>query len=445
MGGTLQRGGCTGLRLAVLLGLAISTASALDYSTLMKSVEPDRKARYEVFTNFQIKGICGTARLDLAARFGANTIRTYTPPSREQLDEYQRLGFKVIVGIWMPHQGENAGKWNYDYREKGDEQVKALEETIRQIGDHPAILLWCFGNEVHLDQPYLQTVNRMSELLHQKHPKQLSSLTMINAPKDKIALIKQHAPDLDVIGYNSYGHGAVGGASKNLEAAWGRAYYVSEFGPQGPWWGRKTAWGQIYEQTYDAKLADLRQSFAKIDAAPKCLGSTMFLWGYWSEQLPTYFSAFLCPDGTAKQVEEQKLYVTPMAEEFCHYWSGQYPQQRAPILTNLSVAGLKTGSDATVKAGNRFEVTAAASPGTAKAPLQYCWWLLNKRGEAVVGPVNTDEPSASLQAPKESGSEYSLMAYVIGPDQRASGFTIPIKVEKTGDATAPPEPSDHGL
>jgi hypothetical protein len=233
---------------AALCGLGLTTGSslALDYARLTASVEPERAARYAPFRDFQIRGVCGTVRLDLAAKYGANTIRTYTPPSRAQLDEYQQLGLKVIVGIWMPHHGENVGndggKWNYDYAKSGDNQLESLRKTLDTIGDHPAILMWCFGNEVHLEPPYLETVNRLSLLLHERYPTQLSSLTIINAPSKAIEAIKRYAPDVDVIGYNSYGHGAVGGAAQRLEQEWGRAYYVSEFGPQGPWWGRKTGW-----------------------------------------------------------------------------------------------------------------------------------------------------------------------------------------------------------
>lgn len=217
----------------------------------------------------------------------------------------------------------------------------------------------------------------MSVALHKRFPKQLTNLTMVNAPKDKIALIKQYAPDLDVIGYNSYGHEAIGEASRNLEQAWGRAYYVSEFDPQGPWWGRKTACGQIYEQSYDQKLDDLRKSFEQINAAPHCLGSTMFLWGCWTQQDPTYFNAFLSPQGNVRDVDENKLYTTPMTGEFCHYWSGKYPKERAPILTKLEIVGLQGTRDSIVQAGENFKVTAAATnPVPSDSKLHYRWWIL---------------------------------------------------------------------
>lgn len=411
-----------------------STASGLDYSALMRSADSARAARYDAFRGFQIKGICGSTRLDLAAAYGANTIRTYVPPTREELDDYQRLGLKVVVGIWMPHPGKNQGKdgstWNCDYGENGDGQVKAFAETVSRIADHPAILMWCLGNEVPLNQAYLETVNRMSLALHQRFPKQLTSLTMINAPLDKIALVKKYAPDLDVIGYNSYGQGAVGSAIKNLEAEWGRAYYVSEFGPQGPWWGRKTAWGEIYEQSYDAKLDDLRNSFQKIDAAPHCLGSTMFLWGYWTQQKPTYFSAFLNPQGNVKNVDEKELCATPMTEEFCHYWSGKYPQPRGPLLTGIKIDGQTNESDVVVLSGQPFKVTATVTNLDGRdARLQFRWWILDKAGETVSGPVNADQPTAEITAPKAPGTNYVVMGYVIGDGKRASGFTVPIKVK----------------
>lgn len=408
-------------------------ALALDHAELIKDMEPARVARYEVFRGFQIKGICGTARLDLAAQWGANTIRTYVPPTRAQLDEYQKLGLKVIVGIWMPHHGENkgnSGKWNYDYTKQGDAQLKSLAEVIDRIGDHPAILLWCFGNEVHLEAPYLETVERMSRLLHEKQPRALSSLTMINAPKEKVALIKQLAPDLDVIGYNSYGQGAVNGASRTLEEVWGRAYYVSEFGPAGPWGGRKTPWGVVYEQSYDVKLEDLRKSFARIDAAPRCLGSTMFLWGYWTQQLPTYFSAFLTADLGARKVPDHELYVTPIAEEFARYWSGRYPAERAPVLTKIAFPTAGDAPHVVLPAGKKFPVTAAVTePSGVTRPLRYRWWILDHTGKPIAGPFESEQATAELTAPAAPGKDFFVLGYVIAAGRWASGYSVPFQVE----------------
>lgn len=435
-----------GLLLCVT-GLLVSNSLALDYSALQASASPEQAARYEAFRNFQIKGICGTVRLDLATNYGANTIRTYVPPTREQLDKYQQMGLKVIAGFWMPHQGQNKSgneSWDFDYQRNGSKVVDNFAEILNQIGDHPALLMWCLGNEIPLEPAYLETVNRMSQLLHTRYPGQLTSITIVNAPKEKINLIKKLAPDLDVIGYNSYGHGALGTASKNLEEEWGRAYYVSEFGPQGPWWGRKTAWGAIYEQSYDQKLQDLSASFQAIDAAPRCLGSTMFLWGFWSQQKPTFFSAFLSPQGMHKATSESDLYITPLAEEFSRYWSGKYPAERGPVMTKIQIANVADKADAVVQAGKRFTVTASVvSPDASTNRLQYRWWILMKDGASVRGPVNSQQASVELEAPVLPGEDYCVMGFVIAPNNRASGFTVPIKVEAAKSAATESKPAQN--
>ncbi len=423
------------LAAACVGGLLAGPVFALDVAQLIQAVEPARAARYESFRHFQIKGVCGDTRLDLAAKWGANTLRTYTPPTRTQLDEYQRLGLKVIVGIWLPHQGANDGrdgKWDYDYDTQGDKQLADFADVLDRIGSHPAILMWCLGNEVHLEPPYLRTVNRMSRLLHEKYPRHLTSLTMVNAPREKVALIKEFAPDLDVIGYNSYGQGAVTGASRTLEETWGRAYYVSEFGPQGPWSGRKTAWGVNYEQNYADKIEDVRKSLEHIDAAPRCLGSTMFLWGLWQKgkELPTYFSAFLSPEVGGQPVAEANLYVTPIADEFLRYWSGRYPAERAPILRSINIAGTEDSRDAVLPAGKTFQVTVSAmDPIASGRPLRYRWSMVDQNGKLVQETRETERPTAEFTAPAKPGQAYAMLVYVVAEKQFASGFSAPFKVE----------------
>ena len=102
----------------------------------------------------------------------------------------------------------------------------------------------------------------------------------------------------------------------------------------------------------------------------------------------------------------------------------------------VSVSGHENLPDALVRAGELFKVTATATdPDTPTLQLCYRWWILNQNGQAVVGPINTDQPSIKLKAPNLPGTNYSVMAYVLTRDQRASGFTVPIRV-KDGQSTA---------
>jgi hypothetical protein len=191
--------------------------------------------------------------------------------------------------------------------------------------------------------------------------------------------------------------------------------------------------GVFYEQSYDAKLNDLRQSFRKIDAAPRCLGSTMFLWGYWSKQKPTYFSAFLSPGGTTK-VAERELLITAMVDEFAKYWSGAYPPERAPVLEAISIEGHAADTDLTVTPGQRLRITARASdPDTPSDELTYRWWILDAKGRALGPPVDTQRPQVELAAPPASDAGHFLMAFVIAPDRRASGYTVPFMVRPAAE------------
>ena len=158
----------------------------------------------------------------------------------------------------------------------------------------------------------------------------------------------------------------------------------------------------------------------------------MFLWGFWekTKEFPTYFSAFLSPAIGGRKVPDEKLYVTPIADEFIRYWSGRYPEERAPILTRIALAGGEQARDAIVPAGRKFPVTVTVDdPSGASRPLRYRWWILNDAGKPQFGPVDTDAPTFELPAPDKPGQAYFVKVYVVAEERYASGFSVPFKVE----------------
>jgi len=412
-----------------------STASALDYEKLIKG--RDRVQQYQVFRNFKIKGICGTGRVDLARRFGANTMRGYTvslkeDKTRRTLDKAKSLGMRVILGIWMPRQGKNKDNWNFDYNKSGDRYYQKAVKAFDSLGGHPAALMWSLGNEVPLDPAYLKVVNRICRYMHKKNPRALTTLTIINAPVDKIKAIRKHAPDLDVIGVNSYSPGAIRQAINNMEKHWGRAYYFAEYGAPGPWHMKKTSWGRPYETTVDTKVKDLRQILKSIDNAPRCVGSTVFYWGMWFGQGPTYFSLMLGQDPAKGLPNKAEPLVTPMAGELSRYWSGKYPPKRAPVLTKLQING-KAFKDVVLKTGESFTVTADARDPDSKRLEYRCWiFQLPDKGrmpKKIAGPFKSDTGKIKIKSPDKSGSRYFLLCYVVDHEGGASGCTLPFKVE----------------
>jgi O-antigen biosynthesis protein len=79
----------------------------------------------------------------MMAALGINTVRTYTPPRRDLLDEAARHGLRVMVGL----------PWSQHVAFLDDRRLARgiRREIVRQVGalaDHPAALIFALGNEI---------------------------------------------------------------------------------------------------------------------------------------------------------------------------------------------------------------------------------------------------------------------------------------------------------
>jgi O-antigen biosynthesis protein len=79
----------------------------------------------------------------LMAELGFNTVRVYTPPRRALLDEAERHGLRVIVGLpWSQHVAF------LDDRKLRRAIRREIVASVRELGDHPAVLMFALGNEI---------------------------------------------------------------------------------------------------------------------------------------------------------------------------------------------------------------------------------------------------------------------------------------------------------
>jgi GT2 family glycosyltransferase len=77
------------------------------------------------------------------ADLGANTVRTYTPPPPEVLNEAARRGLRVIAGVpWPQHVAF------LDTAAIAREIRNTVREHVRRLASHPATLLFTVGNEI---------------------------------------------------------------------------------------------------------------------------------------------------------------------------------------------------------------------------------------------------------------------------------------------------------
>jgi len=413
------------------------------------------RTRFERFDKFHIKGVCNDNDLERLAKIGVNTVRGYTIPSIKEmtakLDRAHRLGIKMVVSEWMPHHGKNKSRdgssWDYDYDVRGEDMIAALIKKVEGIGDHTAILMWGLGNEVHLDEPYLRVVNRMSQEIHKRFPHHLTSLTIVNVKEAGIAAIKEFAPDIDVLGVQSYSKGAVSGSIKKAETLWGKPFYMSEFNTNGPWNFKKTEWGVEFDEPVTKKVSDLIGCYAAIDSSPLCLGSTIFLWDHATTYRPTYFSLLLdsVPDRRSKKGGSlEHLMITPQAEVLIENFTGRpLVGNRAPVLSKLEFDGgrpsllAKPGEVMTV----RFE---AHDPNADR--IEFVTWILAAQARpttSVDGPfAQASSSHAVIKAPLNPG-EYLLMVYAKDNKGGASASTLPFKVPAPDETTGPLNGADE--
>ncbi len=80
---------------------------------------------------------------ELMARYGINSVRTYTVPPRWLLDIAQKHGLRVMVGLpWEEH------ITFLDNRKLAQDIERRVREGVRACSGHPALLAFTIGNEI---------------------------------------------------------------------------------------------------------------------------------------------------------------------------------------------------------------------------------------------------------------------------------------------------------
>ncbi len=147
---------------------------------------------------FFIKGGGGREHLDELAARGGNAVRTWSVEEdplkmRAFLDEAQRLGLKVAVGIAV---GNERHGFNYDDEAAVAAQLQRIRGEVEAWKDHPAVLMWVAGNELNLhyeNQKVWNAVGQIADMIHQVDPNHPVMTTLAGFDKPLIEQIKQRA------------------------------------------------------------------------------------------------------------------------------------------------------------------------------------------------------------------------------------------------------------
>jgi len=147
----------------------------------------------------------GEEQIQLMQDIGINTVRTYYPPTVDLLDAFARHDIRVIVGF----------PWRDIRINRGPDIISGTYQAyIEAYKNHPAILMWEFGNEYNYS-PYtfagdmsnwynaLESVAHRAKQIDGRHPV-ASTHGYYGDRSEDFSLAVASAPSVDIWGLNVY-------------------------------------------------------------------------------------------------------------------------------------------------------------------------------------------------------------------------------------------------
>lgn len=303
--------------------------------------------RYTFYRNgqpFVVKGASGYTQLAALKEAGGNTIRTWDTANLGLiLDEAQRNNLAVVAGLPIPPSDEVTTF--YKDRAKVAAAYSALKQVVERYRGHPALLVWCLGNEPIFSfkpryRSFNRTFNELLNMIHATDPDHPVTTTMVNFSVWQAMFIKWRIPGLDFISFNTFGE--LHWLKQKLDKyawLWKGPFLITEWGTYGPWEVYRTAWGAPIEYTSTKKAEQYQQLYARMPFDnPGFLGSLVFYWGQKQEVTPTWFSLF-DENGRPAEAVEVVRYI----------WTGRPVSGKAPRLQYMLLNNMGAADDIMLK------------------------------------------------------------------------------------------------
>ncbi len=370
---------------------------------------------------------------------GGTAFRTWhTTYAKQALDSAAHYGLMVAFGLEIDKELHG---FDYNDTAKVKEQIEHLKQEVDKYKDHPNILCWVVGNELNLlfnEEGGLKLVNpktytalnEVVEYIHQVDPNRPVTTTFAGGEKSHIDLALKHCPNLDFISFQVYG--GLGDMPKIVAASGiDKPFMVTEFGPMGHWEMPSTEWGREIEEPSAIKATGYytrMQNGLASDQSGKNIGHFAFLWGQKQERTPTWYGMF-----------HKSGEATATVDELTRYWTGTYPQNRAPQVDSMKLNGQNDVDNIYLNAGTEYGAEVFASEPN-NDPLTYKWVVLKEVDERSQGGAKEVEPKGlnlaglsegdhllQFTAPTEKG-DYRLFIYVYDGKGKVGNANIPFFV-----------------
>lgn len=295
---------------------------------------------------YRIHGASGHVHLQKLQECGGNTIRIWGVQELGRiLNEAQAHQIAVVAGLALPYSRFRG--W-YEESANTDSLYAAIRDTVTKYKDHPALLMWCLGNEVNFPFPlqnraFYRTYNRLARMIHAVDGDHPVTTTVINLDRPSILNIRLFVRGVDFISMNIFGRlPALKSELRRFSWLWNGPYLIAEWSNYGPWEAAVTAWDAPIEPTSRQKAEQcltVYQVHMPTDD-PRFLGAFIFYWGNKQEATHTWFSLFSSEGAASERVNVLQ-----------YLWTGTWPELHAPLLKPMQLSGRNQGEDILLEPG----------------------------------------------------------------------------------------------
>lgn len=270
---------------------------------------------------------------------GGNTFRTWsTNDAVTHLALAQKYGLMVLMGIDLQKELHH-----FDYNDDVAvaEQFEWVKAQILAYKDHPNLLGWIVANEPNLlfnddgsladvNPKVYDAINDIIQFIHEVDPYHPVTYSFAGVNEGHIKTALARTPSVDFLSVQVYGdvdtvNTAISDLNLNLP------FMVTEFGSTGHWETPSTSWGREIEEPSGLKADRLANRLASVFADNQTnqnIGHFVFYWGQKQERTPTWYGLF-----------DKNGNADARIDEMTKFWSGKYPQNHAPRVSEILLNG----------------------------------------------------------------------------------------------------------